>query len=162
MTGVTCQVSGVKCQVSGVRCHMSGVTCLIKKKNGSGVSRWRVCYQRSLPRLVSGANDLIKGWHYDHGPSMGEGNGKKVHHWDIQNTSDTKTLVGQNVQVVSKLWKFLTWEHPNGLIYLSGKTFKTAYDSVSPFKIALMARTLQTWRYTKQTTLVTAECIVIL
>ena len=57
MSGVSCQVSGVTCHVSGVRCHVSGVTCIyiyifFFLQSGEA-SRWRVCYQRGLPRLVS-------------------------------------------------------------------------------------------------------------
>ena len=61
-----CHVPHVMCHVSRVTCHPSPVTCqkyylniLIKKKKHSknigqsgGASRWRVCYQRGLPRLV--------------------------------------------------------------------------------------------------------------
>ena len=46
-SGVRCQVSGVRCQISGVRCHMSNFFL-----QSAGVSQWRVCYQRGLPRLV--------------------------------------------------------------------------------------------------------------
>ena len=67
---VKCHVSCVMCHVSPVTCHVSAVTCIIFflvyllifyvpkkifwKKNGhsGGASRWRVCYQRGLPRLV--------------------------------------------------------------------------------------------------------------
>ena len=60
---VMCHVSHVRCHMSPVPCHMSPVTrqifFLIKEKNilnkigqRGGVSRWRVCYQRGLPRLV--------------------------------------------------------------------------------------------------------------
>ena len=50
-------MSRVTCHVSNVTCHMSRVTCPIFffffffGKSG-GASRWRVCYQRGLPRLV--------------------------------------------------------------------------------------------------------------
>ena len=58
-----CHVSCVMCHVSHVTCHVSPVTCHIfnpttkfytTKKVGQsgGASRWRVCYQRGLPRLV--------------------------------------------------------------------------------------------------------------
>ena len=52
-----CHVSRVSCQVSGVRCQVSGVTChfflfLYFFWQIGGASRWRVCYQRGLPRLV--------------------------------------------------------------------------------------------------------------
>ena len=50
-----CHVSHVRCQVSGGRCHLSGgvyflVLFLILQSGGA--SRWRVCYQCGLPRLV--------------------------------------------------------------------------------------------------------------
>ena len=60
-----CHVSRVTCHLSHVTCHMSPVTChmfylfiyfyffsLKKKLQSGGASRWRVCYQRGLPRLV--------------------------------------------------------------------------------------------------------------
>ena len=59
---VTCQVLGVTCQVSRVTCHVSGVPCEVYLKKNiyiffflqSGRVSWqRVCYQQSLPRLVS-------------------------------------------------------------------------------------------------------------
>ena len=64
ITCVTCQVSPVRCymsyvtcQVSPVACHVSGVTCLFFCSLFFGqsgeASRWRVCYQRGLPQLVS-------------------------------------------------------------------------------------------------------------
>ena len=49
MSCVMRHVSHVMCHVSHVTCRMSHVTC--KKKIG-GASRWRVCYQRDLLRLV--------------------------------------------------------------------------------------------------------------
>ena len=54
VSGVRCQVSGVRCQVSGVRCQVSGVIIIIFFffSQCGGTSRWRVCYQRVLPRLV--------------------------------------------------------------------------------------------------------------
>ena len=69
MSRVTCHVSRVTCHVTCVTCHVSPVTCKKKieekieekkfkkyhaKKIGQsgGASRWRVCYQRGLPRLV--------------------------------------------------------------------------------------------------------------
>ena len=75
-TPQTCHMSCVICHVSRVTCHVSPVTCHmshVKKKNyiliyiyiyiffylrkkfgqSVGASRWRVCYQRGLPRLVS-------------------------------------------------------------------------------------------------------------
>ena len=46
-------VSHVRCQVSGVRCHVSRVTChnIFFLQRGWAI-RWRVCYQRGLPRPV--------------------------------------------------------------------------------------------------------------
>ena len=61
---VRCQVSRVTCQVSHVRCHLSGVMCHFFSSfflllfflsffgQSGGASRWRVCYQQGLPRLV--------------------------------------------------------------------------------------------------------------
>ena len=60
---VTCHLSHVTCHVSPVTCHLSRVTCHMPKKNyiflsltrigqSGGASRWRVCYQQGLPRLV--------------------------------------------------------------------------------------------------------------
>ena len=47
---VTCHLSRVTCHVSSVTCHVSGVTFFFRQ---SGEAYWRrVCYQRSLPRLV--------------------------------------------------------------------------------------------------------------
>ena len=59
-------MSQVTCHMSHVTCHMSPVTCqkniflhflqffYLKKVGKIGeASRWRVCYQRGLPRLVS-------------------------------------------------------------------------------------------------------------
>ena len=41
-------------------CHMSHVTChRLKKWQSGGASRWRVCYERGLPRLVSTWNSAI-------------------------------------------------------------------------------------------------------
>ena len=63
-TRVTCQVSPITCQVSRVMCHVSGVTCQVSGVmcqvshvsfflgQSGEASRWRVCYQRGLPRLV--------------------------------------------------------------------------------------------------------------
>ena len=60
-------VSRVRCHVLPVMCHVLRVTCqqffftffFYKKKlsfkkigQSGGASRWRVCYQRGLPRLV--------------------------------------------------------------------------------------------------------------
>ena len=61
---VTCHVSHVTCHLSRVICHMSTFcfTFLQKKEKfnpsekigqSGGVSWWRVCYQRGLPRLVN-------------------------------------------------------------------------------------------------------------
>ena len=64
MSHVTCHISCVMCHVSCVTfhvsrviCHMSHVTChifyFIFFFGQSGEAyRWRVCYQRGLPRLV--------------------------------------------------------------------------------------------------------------
>ena len=56
-----------------VACHMSHVTCQLKfsitKKNKlkigqrGGASRWRVCYQRGLPRLVIYTAAKQRGFH---------------------------------------------------------------------------------------------------
>ena len=47
-------VSHVSC-VTCLMCHMSHVKCHIFLNLQSGIARqWRVCYQRDLPRLVSG------------------------------------------------------------------------------------------------------------
>ena len=83
MSCVTCHMSRVTCHVSPVTCHLSPVTCkkiifqhfnslflifkffLRKQKIGQsgGASRWRVCYQRGLPRLVSRElNVKINNW----------------------------------------------------------------------------------------------------
>ena len=49
----TCYMSCVTCHVSHVTCHMACVTCHFFFFRQSGESyRWRVCYQRGLPRLV--------------------------------------------------------------------------------------------------------------
>ena len=54
MSRVTCHdVSHVTCHVSRVTCHMSHVFfCFFFWQSGEAY-RWRVCYQRGLPRLVS-------------------------------------------------------------------------------------------------------------
>ena len=49
-------MSRVMCRMSRVMCHMSHVTChlfiyLFFGQTGEAY-RWRVCYQRGLPRLV--------------------------------------------------------------------------------------------------------------
>ena len=75
MSLVTCHVSHVTCHMSHVTCHMSPVTCHmsdVKKKlhffffsnvkiieQSGGASRWRVCYQRGLPCLVTNVITLI-------------------------------------------------------------------------------------------------------
>ena len=53
MSHVRCHVSGVRCQVSDAMCQVSGVMffCVFFGQSG-WASRWRVCYQRGLPRLV--------------------------------------------------------------------------------------------------------------
>ena len=43
--------SCLKCHVSHVTCHMSRVTCHMSQFFGEAY-RWKVCYQRGLPRLV--------------------------------------------------------------------------------------------------------------
>ena len=58
----TCHMSHVTCHVSHVTCHVSHVACHVSVfffffffffgKSGEDY-RWRVCYQRGLPRLVS-------------------------------------------------------------------------------------------------------------
>ena len=57
-------LSCVMCRMSCVRYHMSSVGCQVsqvtskkekkeeKKEQGVGASRWRICYQWGLPRLV--------------------------------------------------------------------------------------------------------------
>ena len=50
---VTCHVSCVTCHVSHVTCHMSIFFIFLFFFGQSGQAyRWRVCYQRGLPRLV--------------------------------------------------------------------------------------------------------------
>ena len=51
---VICHVSIVMCHTSGVTCHVSPVHFCIFEKivQSGGASRWRVCYQQGLPRLV--------------------------------------------------------------------------------------------------------------
>ena len=44
-------LSHVRCPLSRVRCHLSRVRRVFFGQSG-GASRWRVCYQRGLPRLV--------------------------------------------------------------------------------------------------------------
>ena len=50
---VLCHVSHVTCHVSHVTCHMSNIYIYIFFGQNSEAYRWRVCYQRGLPRLVS-------------------------------------------------------------------------------------------------------------
>ena len=69
MSHVTCYVSRFTCHVSHVTCHMSRVTCHVSHVTchvshiyiyfilfvfgqSGGAYRWRVCYQRGLPRPV--------------------------------------------------------------------------------------------------------------
>ena len=71
MSHVMCQVSPVTCHLSPVTCHLSHVKKTlfhIKKKKkysvtkvgqSGGASRWRVCYQRGLPRLVFDKTELF-------------------------------------------------------------------------------------------------------
>ena len=57
---VMCHMSHVTCHVSRVMYHMSHVMCQISHDfnfnfffgQSGETSRWRVCYQRGLPRLV--------------------------------------------------------------------------------------------------------------
>ena len=46
-----CHLSHVTCHVSCVKCHVSHVEKENEGQRG-GASRWRVCYQRGLLRLV--------------------------------------------------------------------------------------------------------------
>ena len=50
MSHVTFHMSHVRCQVSGVTSQVSHVSFF--SGQSVGASRWRVCYQRGLPRLV--------------------------------------------------------------------------------------------------------------
>ena len=65
---VTCYMSGVRCQVTPLRCklfcktnnkyinidlYIYIFTQMKLQSGGGGASRWRVCYQRGLPNLVS-------------------------------------------------------------------------------------------------------------
>ena len=49
---VTCHASCVTCHMSRIMCHMSRVTCHMSFFFCGEAYRWRVCYQRGLPRLV--------------------------------------------------------------------------------------------------------------
>ena len=54
MSRVTCHVSRVTCHMSRVTCHVSHVILFFFfffRQSGEAY-RWRVCYQRGLPRLV--------------------------------------------------------------------------------------------------------------
>ena len=51
----TCHVSRVTCHVSGVTCHMYFLFFFFFGQSGEAY-RWRVCYQRGLPRLVLDAS----------------------------------------------------------------------------------------------------------
>ena len=57
-------MSRVTCHVSHVTCHMSRVTChnflFFFGKSGEAY-RWRVCYQRGLPRLVFNLFNFFSG-----------------------------------------------------------------------------------------------------
>ena len=50
MSIVTCHMSCVNCHISTIMCHLSHVMFFLQIGRAS---RWRVCYQRSLPCLVS-------------------------------------------------------------------------------------------------------------
>ena len=57
------RVSRVTCQVSGVTCHLSHFFLPLNKMGPSGgASRWRVCYQRGLPRLVFTCLPVVYLW----------------------------------------------------------------------------------------------------
>ena len=64
---VRCHLSGVTFHMSPVRCHPSPVMCQVSQVffcslffgQGCEASRWRVCYQRGLPRLVSSVGALL-------------------------------------------------------------------------------------------------------
>ena len=48
-----CHMSRITCQVSGVRCQVTHIFILyIFFLQSCGASRWKVCYQRGLPRPV--------------------------------------------------------------------------------------------------------------
>ena len=51
-------MSRVTCPLSPVTCHMSPVTCPKNIGQSGGASRWRVCYQRGLTRLVFEDNTI--------------------------------------------------------------------------------------------------------
>ena len=50
----------VRCCVSCVTCHVSYVTCKFFFLQIFGASRWRVCYQWGLPRIVSNYNNTAR------------------------------------------------------------------------------------------------------
>ena len=54
MSHVTCHVSRVTSHMSHVTCHMSHlfIYFIFFFGQSCGAYRWRVCYQRGLPRLV--------------------------------------------------------------------------------------------------------------
>ena len=45
--------------MTGVMCHVSGVRCHFFFGQSGGASRWRVCYQQGLPRLISTSSLLL-------------------------------------------------------------------------------------------------------
>ena len=49
---VTCHMSHVTCHVSLVTCHMSHFFSSLFSGQSGEAYRWRVFYQRGLPRLV--------------------------------------------------------------------------------------------------------------
>ena len=51
---VMCRMSHIAYQVSHVTCQVSHIHCIFSVGGGQndGASKWRVCYQRGLPRLV--------------------------------------------------------------------------------------------------------------
>ena len=50
---VTCHMSPVTCHLSKISKYQKSFFSLKKIEQSGGASRWRVCYQRGLPRLVS-------------------------------------------------------------------------------------------------------------
>ena len=58
MSHVTYHVSRVMCHVSRVTCHMSHIYIFFLQSGE--ISRWRLCYQRGLPRLVSSRKGFPK------------------------------------------------------------------------------------------------------
>ena len=58
MSHVTCHVSRVTCHMSRVTCHVSHVIFFIFFLQSGEAYRWRVCYQRGLPRLVFFLSDI--------------------------------------------------------------------------------------------------------